>query len=350
MTTLTEKFDAFEAQTASEHDEVMAAFTDLHSLIAELGTQNAQLYNLILAQGRQTAVAIGQTGSCFPCPTPSVTVPPTVTTPTDITGASCQRTQGIVATLHAILAAMDTMQGYNVAGTFNVLNDAISQVVGAITAGDTIPLPTFPETVNITGDYFSYASERIFTGVDLLSQFSPLETTLIQALWLDTDPAAAQADYDGIIDGSSASNSAKLLFKAIAYNALWGYYYDPASLPDVSGYSPSACGVFSCEVLNSAPTSINGGSPVDIIVWTPHYLPTDSSFGVTSDHLTWATISMTGFIVTPSVNVHIFVRHTDSPTSVGSGTAYTITGATDAVAIVRDGGSGAFTAEVCPPA
>lgn len=349
MTTLTDKFDALETQLntieAAANTDRDLTNTKLQSMLDLLDIINTNA----AANTKALLAALGQTGACFPCPTPSITVPTTPTTPTTIDTVSCQRSQGLIATIHSILAAMDTLQSFNVIGSYNVISDAISQVVGAVTAGDTLPLPSFPETVNIVGDYVSYAGERVFSGVGLVEQFSPLEASLVSAMWVASDPASAQSAYNGVIDSSSASNGAKLLFKALAYNALVGYYYDPTTLPDVSGYSGTACATYTCETLHSALTSINGGGALDIIVWPANYFPTNNSFGTTSDHLTWATIDMIGFRITPSVPVSIFLIHTNPGIPIGTD-EYVIPSSTDSVAIVRNGGSGPFIVDICPPA
>jgi hypothetical protein len=241
MTDLTAKFVAFEEQVAGEHTAVMAALEALQSSL-DLVASNSELALENGATNTKAIIAaLGQTGACFPCPTPSIVVPPTSPTTVPVDTDHCKRSQWIIATIHSLLANMDTLQSFNVIGTFSILNDTVSQVISAIAAGDTIPLPSFPETVNIVGDYVSYAGERLFSGVGLIDQFAPLESELVTAVYTSSNAEGAQAAYNGVIEGAGVSNGARLLFEAIAYNALWSYALDPASMPDLSAFDGSAC-------------------------------------------------------------------------------------------------------------
>lgn len=243
MSDLSAKFSELETQLATQSatiggyiDTVEAKLQAIADTLDILNENNAANTKALLA-------ALGQTGACFPCPTPSIVVPPLVTTPAPVNTAFCQRSQAFVHAIHSILAAMDTLQSFNVVGTFSVLNDAISEIINGIISGGSPPLPSFPETVNIVGDYVSYAGERLFSGVGLVDQFSPLESVLTNALFNAGSAEAAQAAFNASIDGSGASTGAKLLFKAVGYSALYSYYFDPGSSPDVSGYDGSLCGI-----------------------------------------------------------------------------------------------------------
>jgi len=348
MSDLTGKFSALQAEL-SILSETTNSYIDTTE--AKLQAIFDQLDLMLINNAANTKAmiqALGQTGACFPCPTPPFTVPPISTTPTSITTGSCKRSHGIVATLHNILAQMDTMQTFNVIGTFNVINDAIGEIIAAIVAGDTVPLPTFPEVVNIVGNYISYAGERLFSGVGLVEQFAPLEASITSAIWLASDPSVAATQYANVIDASEASPVAKLLFVSIAYNALWSYYYDTESTPDVDGYSGTDCALFDCEVFASVATSIGGGANVQIVEWTPAYLPVNNHDGATSNKMTWATLDMVGFQLTPNRAVKVFVSSIDSGSVINAGTTYTIPTSTTYVAIVEHD-PGAFTVQVCPP-
>lgn len=256
MSDLTAKFGALEAQLADQQSALLAALSAAQSALDFINTQlDTQTINNA-TNTRALLAAMGQTGACFPCPTPSIIVPPVDTVVNPANEDRCKRAQAFVATIHNILAAMDTMQSFNVIGTFNVLNDAISEVIAAVAAGDTVPLPSFPETVNIVGDYVSYAGERIFSGVGLIEQFSPLESALISALASTSTTESAQSAYNAVFDASSVSLAGKLLFKAVAYSALYNYFFDPATLPDLSSYSGTACTLLGCVTQSSVNTTL----------------------------------------------------------------------------------------------
>lgn len=294
MSDLSAKFAALEEllntnEAARDTDDNLTN-TKLQSMLDILDIMNENA----AANTKAILAALGQTGTCFPCPTPSITVPSIGTGPIPINTAHCQRSQAIIAVIHGLLNNMDTLQSFNVIGSFNVINDAIGQYISAIAAGDTVPLPSFPEAVNITGDYVSYAGERLFSGVGLVEQFSPLESAMLSAIHDTSTPDAAATQYASIIDASSASNGAKLLFKAIAYNALWSYYFDPGSTPDLSAYDGSACGFPACMTFTPEEcitVTDAGGTSV---------IPNWSKYGITpvalpgQDHAIWVCIFGSG--------------------------------------------------------
>jgi len=244
---------------------------------------------------------------------------------------------------------MDTMQSFNVIGTYNVVAGAISDYIGAIAAGDTVPLPSAPETINIVGDYVSYAGERVFSGVGLLEQFSPLEDSLIAATFTTTTPEAAQAAYNVIIEASGVSNGARLMFEAIAYNALWSYYFDPASEPDLSGYDGGLCsGLLGCRVFTSEVVTFGGGS-IDAVVWSPDFAPTATPPGVTADKAAWATVDMEGWSFLSDTAITAYYNSGDTGDNHAANIPWTASRASTYFAIRNNEGTGEFDIQVCPP-
>jgi hypothetical protein len=243
MTTLTEKFAASnhnnDLNTATIGAYIDTVEAKLQLIAEEIDTMNVNA----AANTKALLAALGQTGACFPCPTPPMTVPVVDPTITPINAEYCRRVQALIAAIENILTQMDTMQSFNVIGTYNVVSDAISEIINSIISGDTPPLPSFPETVNIVGDYVSYAGERIFSGTGLVEQFSPLKDGLRQAMYAAGSPDGSKAAYDNFIASSDTSHAGILLFQAVGYNALFNYFLSPDSSPDVSGYDGSACGL-----------------------------------------------------------------------------------------------------------
>lgn len=252
MSDLTEKFTTLETQLAAQSaatqayiDTVEPKIQSIIDFLDIMAVNNAANTKAIIA-------ALGQTGTCFPCPSPSITVPPTSGSAVPVDTGHCQRAQAFIATIHNILAAMDTMQSFNVIGTYNVVSGAISEVIDGIASGDTVPLPSFPETVNIVGNYISYAGERLFSGVSLLEQFTPLESGLIEALYAAGSAEAAQAAYNSYVSSADVSLVGGYLIQAVGYNALYSYFFDPETTPDLSGFNGLACGVpEGCFLLSS---------------------------------------------------------------------------------------------------
>lgn len=290
MTTLTQKFTTFEGQTEDNHTEVMGLLETMNENIGGIGEQIVILNNAMQAGFRNLLAAQGQSAACFPCPTPSIIVPPTNDTEVPVSTDGCQRAQWVVTAIQNILGQFDTLQSFNVVGTFNVLNDAISQIVGGFTAGDTIPLPSFPETVQLVGTYVNYAGERLFSGVSLAEQFAPLYGPLVTAVATSASAEAAQTAYNAVIDASTASSGAKQLFKAIAYNALWSYALNPDSTPDLAQFAGDACGVqldaiTNCTSFGSAEVTHGSFQFYELVV--PVAYPGHPAY-ITGDYFGWS--------------------------------------------------------------
>lgn len=347
MSDLTAKFATLEAQLATQ-----AATSDalVDTVEAKLQAIFDELDIMLVnnaANTRYLLAAIGQSGTCFPCPTPTIVIPPIGTTPTPANNERCQRAQGIIATIHAMLAAMDTLQSYNVVGTFNVINDAISEVIGAIAAGDTLPLPSFPETVNIVGNFVSYAGERLFSGVGLIDQFTPLELSLLTAIAPSSDASASRAQYESVIDASSVSLVGKLMFKAIAYTALWTYYFNPTSSPDLSGFDGSVCGFAVCQDIASSAVTTSGFAGNGIIWPSPFGATNSNGAGAWSANV-FCTDDLSGWTITADQNVRIYEQPGSTHDDLNVGFSH-VCGATTFL-IVFDAGNGTpFTMTLCPP-
>lgn len=359
MSDLTAKFATFEEQIADEHTAIMAALADMQAALDLVSSNTDLALENGAANTKALLAALGQTGACFPCPTPSIIVPPVDTTGVTINPEHCQRSQAIIATIHNILAAMDTLQSFNVVGSFNVINDAISEIIGAIAAGDTVPLPSFPEAVNIAGDYVSYAGERLFSGVGLIEQFSPLEASLVGAVSFATSAGASQTAYNSIIEGSGVSNGARLLFEAVPYSALWSYYFDPGSTPDLSGFDGGACGgslsgITACTDFDAVLAAADGADWYAIQV--PVAFPgVDNDFMIAGDYFGWTVellSSGTGRAIRGRyVNLAGSNEAEFMLTFVGDTNEYLHH--TQAIAIYtndHDSGAEPFSVRICPPA
>lgn len=356
MSDLTAKFVAFEAEVAANHAEVMAALADMQSALDLVASNGDLALENGAANTKALLAALGQTGACFPCPTPSITVPPTSTVPSEVDTVHCQRSQWIITAIQNILTQFDTLQSFNVIGSFNVINDAIGQIVGAIAAGDTIPVPSFPETVQIVGTYVNYAGERAFSGVDLSSQFAPLYGPLVSAVNFTSTATDAQAAYNAIIDASSASAGAKFLFKALGYNELWSYAYDATSSPDVSAFDGSACGgaladLGSCTAFGGALVTHGAHDFYDLVLQVAY--PGHPAY-ITGDYFGWS------FQITfndPPHAIGIYALDTSDAGYLANSQQmgddpFTFTVHTHAVAVQtlnHEPDAHPFTVRICPP-
>jgi hypothetical protein len=253
MADLTAKFTALEELLASQaattdgfidtvEEKLQAIFDELDTVIIN----NAANTKALLA-------AIGQNSPCAPCPTPSITVPPTGTTTIPIDSDACKRAQAILQMLATVCEALDNLMNLNVSGSWTLLSDVYGQTIDTLGASDTIPLPSFPEAVNIAGDYFSFAASRLFSGETLSGLFAGIRSDLQTAIYSAGSPDAAQSAFGAVIDGSGMSTFGKLMLKAMAYNELWTYFISTTSTPDLTGFSGDACSlaITSCVTLTA---------------------------------------------------------------------------------------------------
>lgn len=357
MSDLTAKFSALEEQLATQAATI-EGYTD--TVEAKLQAIFDELDLILINNAANTKyllAALGQTAACFPCPTPSIVVPPIGTTPGAVDTDRCQRAQAIIAVIHSLLADMDTLQSFNVVGTFNVLNDAITEAIAAVVAGDTVPLPSFPEVVQLGGTYINYAGERAFSGVGLIDQFEPLEADLRDAIYFTGTPGQARDQYETVIGASGASSGAKQLFSAIAYTALWSYYFDPASTPDVSAYSGSACGgdlasITSCTLFAAVSSTFSGHTWYRILL-PPPSVP--DGLGIDGDYFGWTIEYTTTFDTIHNVGIGGYdsggTFHLETSGHQGD-SPYTIVNHRESLYIFTidvDGDAHPFTVTICPP-
>jgi uncharacterized coiled-coil protein SlyX len=241
MTTLTDKFTTLEEQLATQNATIAGYIDTVETkLQGMLDSQDLIIENMA-ANTRYLLSAIQANSPCIPCPTPSITVPPVSTVPITIDTDACKRSQAILQMLTATAEALDNLMNLNVTAAWTLISDVYSQIIATLGASDTIPLPSFPEAVNIAGNYFNFAASRLFSGETLAGNLSPLFFDLRNAIYAAGNPSAAQEAYNSIIDGSSMSGAGKLMLKSMAYSALWSYFLDETSEPDLSGFDGSVC-------------------------------------------------------------------------------------------------------------
>jgi hypothetical protein len=269
MTTLTDKFTAFEGQTASEHDETIATIGDINDVLALINTAIDTLNNNAATNTRYLLAAIASQDPCKDCTAPDISVPPVGTDPNPVSQDMCKRTQAFLHAMSEVYTVLDTMSAFGVPFTPSLIGTAISQVITALANGDTTPLPSFPESVQIVADGINYVASGFLVGDTLVGYFTPLLFDFRDAIFLTTTPSDAKAAYNGIIEGSSIPGYAIPIMEDAAYNALWSYYFDPSSDPNLTGYSGTACTVpsgacFTRDLIHT--DSVPSGSTVELVV------------------------------------------------------------------------------------
>lgn len=252
MSDLTAKFSALEGQIDEDATEAQSQRASIITTLEDIQAGLASVNSDLLLMRSALLLAIGQNNPCADCPTPSIEVPtiPVTTRPIDVD--KCKRTRAFLHAIDVILGGFNTLMSYNVSATYTLISDTIGQVIGSLVGDDPIPLPSFPEAVNMAGNYFSAAAGYIADPSDIVSDWNTIRDDMVHAIYTAGNAAADQTAYNAIVDSSDLPFYAKNLIKSSAFNALWAYFFDPASSPDVSAYSGTDCGDIGCFTFNTS--------------------------------------------------------------------------------------------------
>jgi len=246
MTNLTDKFTATDDlmtsigdEAHSQRESIISSLGDMQTEIADVGAQIAALRNLMLS-------GIGQNDPCATCPPPSLITPVTNPTGRPINPDKCKRVRAFLNAIHAISDVIGAAANSAIVWSPSIVASGISEVLTTLVTGGSVPLPSFGESVNIAGDSINYGLSNIGRGDNLASQFNSIADGMVNGLYNTPNAAAIQTQYAGLIDASSLPNDEKLIFKALGYNAIFTYFFDPSSTPDLTPYSGTDCGALGC--------------------------------------------------------------------------------------------------------
>jgi hypothetical protein len=263
MADLSAKFTALESQLTTEHT---ATQTSLAAVQASLDAINTLLDTLDIngaVNTRALLAAISANSPCVDCGSTSLVVPPTSVGDTPQTEELCKRVQAFLHAMGNVYTALDVMSAFGVGFSLSVLTSAYNEVITALANGDTTPTPSFPEAVQIVGDGISYIASNLLVGHTLVGLFAPLYFDLLKPMFRAGSASAAQTVYNGVIDGSGDTTFEIRLLEHAAYNALYSYYFDPTSTPNLTGYDGTLCfdpisGITECTDYVGAPTVLFG--------------------------------------------------------------------------------------------
>lgn len=241
MSDLSTKFEVLEGQLADQATATAEALAAIQTALDFINTQlDTQTINNA-ANARYLGNLLSQNNPCVDCDDMSLVVPPTDDTVNAQSEELCQRVQAFLHAMQGVYTALDVMSAFGVGFNLAVLTSAYNEVITALANGDTTPLPSFPEAVQIVGDGISYIAGNLFVGHTLVGLFAPLYFDLLKPMFESGNGASAQAVYNGVIDGADYSIFEQRLLEHAAYNALYSYYFDPASDPNLTGYDGSIC-------------------------------------------------------------------------------------------------------------
>jgi hypothetical protein len=348
MSDLTAKFSTLEAEMTSIGDEAHLQRASIETTLENIQSGLASINSDMLLMRQALLAAIGQNNPCISCDGHSLIVDPPTSIPVSINPTKCKRAQAFIHYMQVVFTVLDSASAFSIPFNPSLVTDAINQVITAVENGDTTPVISFPEAVQLAGDLINYVAGNFLVGGTLSSYFSTLIPDLIPAVHTATTAASAKAQYDAIVDASSLPSYVKPVIRDAAYAAIYSYYFDTGSNPNLTGYSGTVCGDGGCQTITSVGMSVDGGGTQQIIPWGSDFGGTAAISGHTATGNAWATINMAGYLITPSHDCISYAYSGSSPSTHLAGVQFDPSG-TSAFAIVLNTSTPVFSVEVCPP-
>lgn len=366
MSDLTAKFETLEDQLASQHSAMLEAIGEVNDVLSLLNTALDTLTNNNATNTRYLLQAIAQNGPCQDCEGQVIAVPPIDTTTRPINSDKCKRTQAFLNAMTGIFGVLDVMSAFSVPFQPGLIVDAVNQVITALGNADETPTISFPESVQLVGDGINYIAGNLFVGDTLAELFAAEYFTLRDAIYSAVSASAAREAYNTIISGSSIPGYAQPVIIDAAYSALWSYYFDPASEPNLSGLDGSVCALgpggcyefASTPYTSTVPSSGNGladefdvFSPIGPLATTGGTFTFTPAIIYAGDLFGWTVTSLTA-----GVTVHYQHRAEapDSPNIITNNDFALESPLADTPISVHTGtfiffSSDPFTIRLCPP-
>jgi len=274
MSDLTEKFTTLETQLADQAEATAAQLADIQAALDFINTQLDTITVNNAANTKYLANALAQNNPCMDCGDTSLVVPPTGDNTAGNGEEACKRVQAFLHAMTQVYTALDVMSTFGVGFSTSILTSAYTEVITALANGDTTPMPSFPEAVQIVGDGISYIASNVLVGHTLVGLFTPLYFDLLKPMFNAGNAGAAQVVYNGVIEGTDYGIFERPLLEHAAYNALYSYYFDPASDPNLSGYDGTICftaipDITECTQFTSTNYDLGGGSIFQAIQTPP---------------------------------------------------------------------------------
>lgn len=288
---------------------------DLNAMREELGLLNAQIDTLNInaaANTRAILAALAANSPCAPCPTPSLVVPPVDDTVNPINPDKCKRSQAFVHALLEMATATDVISAFSVPFSPQLILDAVDQVITSLANGDPTPVMSWAEASNFVNQAITYAMGNFLVGDTLVGFISELAFDIRDATYSAGTPEEAKQAYEAVIDGSAVPSYAKGLLKALAWNALYSFYFDPASDINLTGYDGGLCTEIApttCFRRVSILQDVGGGMRQTILMshlydnWSvswPDAPPGDNSVALFADAHPGTHITTSPLVIDPS--------------------------------------------------
>lgn len=357
MSDLTAKFTTLEGQLSDEHTETQASLDAINSRLDEFSTTLDTLLANNATNTRYLLAAIGQNSPCAACPTPPILIPPPGETTIPINTEACKRAQAFLAFMQDVFTVLDLASSVGIGFNPSLITDAFNQVISSFGGSDSPNVISFPEAVQLVGDLVNYVALNLTRGATLIASFAPMYFDLRSALYTAGTPGAAKSAYRGVIAGSGIDSDIKAVLSDAAYNDVFSYFFDPASSPDLTGFSGSVCApvthdITACTDFDASPGTDSGHS-FYYIVGNPMMGPLDLYIG--GDYFNWSfqlVDAPSGF----GVDIYRTTTGTDGLYTQGHSfpeTAQVMSQHTLGICIIthdRDSDAHPFTIRICPPA
>lgn len=240
MTNLADKFSTLEGLMADQNTAILTSLGTVNTTLAAIATALELLNENGAANTRYILNALGQIDPCKPCPMPSLVVPPLLGADPSADEDKCKRVQAFVHAVETILTYGDFMINGGVFASPGAINDMIAQAVVALGNPEN-PFPSWTEVVVIAADVASYIVNNLINGYSFVELFTPLKATLVESMFSGTTAESMRGIYQAVIGSNADPSYAVPVFNGVAYAALFNYYFDSGTSPDLTGYDGGIC-------------------------------------------------------------------------------------------------------------
>lgn len=242
MSDLTGKFAGLQGQMSDANTDTQSKLTAIVGALDFLNTQIETLNLNGATNTRYLLQALAGLDPCAECAPGGLIVTPPTTDPFFPGAESCKRAQAFVSFLGAAASILDVVSGLGTGTFVSLVTNAYNEVIESSAMFAGVPSITFTEGAQLVGLLVDYGFTNIGRGDTLRGQFDTLASAIQSATFNTTSAASAKAAYQGVINSSGLPADEKDVLIGMAYDGLFTFFFDPASSPDLDGFSGTACG------------------------------------------------------------------------------------------------------------
>ena len=241
MSDLSAKFSTLEGQLSDAADEAHTQRATAQLTLEDIQTALSSIDSDILELRSALLSALASNGSCVPC-TATTLLPPAISpTSNPIDEDKCKRSQAFIHAVSEILHTIGAISDNPLFWSPATVLSAISEVVTTLVSGGTVPVPSFTEASSIVGSILAYFASNVTRGDVIGDVFDGVSGGLTNLLYSSNSPGDAQSAYNTYIGSQGLDADEQTLIEVVGFTALYNYFFDPDSTPDLSAYDGSAC-------------------------------------------------------------------------------------------------------------